>query len=59
MDHSLLDRDEELPVMMIEVTMLIEYLKVKSIAGDADPRIYLTSKQSRPLVLESYEDLVK
>ncbi len=45
--------------MMIEVTMLVEYLKVKSIAGDADPKIYLTAKQSRPLVLESYEDLVK
>jgi hypothetical protein len=54
---TLLERDENLPVILVELAFLCEYLKVCAIAGDVSPEVYLVVRQSAPEVLTAYRDL--
>jgi hypothetical protein len=52
-------KKEDLPLMFVEMSLLVEYLKISALAGDIDSDVYLVVKQSIPLVWEAYDHLLK
>ncbi len=55
---EVLSRKEKLPAYLVELALIVEYLKVAAMSEDVDESIYLVVKQSIPAVGQAYEDVL-